>query len=114
MTAVDDLAECWEMPMSRRRPAPPDLEPEFWARPDLVAAVRLGHLGRFIAAYRGAGHAWASQDDLARWIGEPQSTVSRLENDLAPVTPRRLDAVFGGLHVPVDLRRMWGGGRSDD
>lgn len=90
-------------------PALPNLEPGFWERPELVAAIESGHLGDFLAAFRGARRGWASQDDVARWIGCRQGTVSRIENDLAPVTPARLDAVFRGLQVPTALVRDWGG-----
>lgn len=88
------------------------LPPEVWADPEVVDAIKAGDLRRFLRAYRGVGERRCSQDDLARWIGCPQSTISRAENGKIPATPpareHLLDAVLTGLDVPKDLRRRWG------
>jgi hypothetical protein len=88
-------------------PAPPDLEPGFWAQAEIIDAVHDGHLAAFLLAVRGARRPRWSQDQLARWIGCTQSTVSDLERG-RPVAEPRLYGILEGLHVPSDLVRTWG------
>jgi hypothetical protein len=87
---------------------PPDLGADFWEQPEILAAVTREQLGQFILAYRGARRARFSQDQMARWLGLSQNTVSRLEAQEAPVTEARLDSVFRALRVPAAVVTRWG------
>jgi transcriptional regulator with XRE-family HTH domain len=94
-------------------PAPPDLGATFWEQPEIIAAVQHEQLGQFLLAYRGARRPRWSQDQMARWLGCNQSTISDLENGRAPVTHARLGAVFTSLKVPPDVAVRWGAAEND-
>jgi DNA-binding XRE family transcriptional regulator len=89
-------------------PEPPDLGPTFWEQPEIIAAVQHEQLGRFLLAYRGARRSRWSQDQLARWIGCNQSTISVIENGRVRVSPVHLDSIFTSLKVPAHVVMAWG------
>jgi transcriptional regulator with XRE-family HTH domain len=89
-------------------PAPPELGPDFWDQPEILTAVEHEHLGAFLLAYRGARRARFSQDQVARWLGRPQSWVSLVESGQAPVTEHVIYKVSDALHVPASVATHWG------
>jgi hypothetical protein len=87
---------------------PPDLAADFWAQPELVAAVEREQLGQFLIAFRGAQRPRWSQDQVARWLGCSQARISEMENDVVRVGEVRLDAIFRALQVPSSVVTRWG------
>jgi hypothetical protein len=88
----------------------PDLDESFWAQPEIVEAVCRGQLDEFFRSVRGARRPRWSQDQMARWLGCNQSTISDIENGRAPVTHARLDATFTALRVPANVVTRWASG----
>jgi hypothetical protein len=92
-------------------PDPPDLGPDFWEQPEIATAVQAGRLDLFLLAYRGARRARWPQDQVARWTGRDQGTISRIENGRVQPPPGQLYAILQSLHVPGQVTAKWG---SDD
>lgn len=82
-----------------RPPLPP---PEFWHRPDVVAALETRDMGALLRRYRGA--TGTSQSDVGMLVGLAQSHVSALERGRRRVTSLEVFERFAdGLGVPRDL-----------
>lgn len=110
MGSADGHNDHQTMPLTL--PAPPDLGLDFWEQPDIAEAVALGELASFLLAVRGARRARWSQDQLARWTGFCQATISALESGKAPATERHIDRVFCSLRVPGQVTAKWGSGET--
>jgi DNA-binding XRE family transcriptional regulator len=91
-------------------PAPPELGPDFWDQPEILAAVEHEHLGAFLLAYRGARRARWSQDQIARWIGRSQGTISTIESGRMRVSPGQVYGILESLKVPPRVVMAWGTG----
>jgi hypothetical protein len=93
-------------------PSPPDLGDDFWAQPEIVAAVWAGQIDLFLLAYRGARKARYSQDQIARWLCRSQGTVSAMESGKAPVSPSQVYDIFRTLKAPPSIAMAWGSGEN--
>jgi hypothetical protein len=79
---------------------------DFWEHPELRAAVRERHFGRFLRAYRVVQTPPVQQTRLAGWLGITQGQLSRIERAVAPVRDLvKLDQWARVLHVPAHL--LW-------
>jgi tetratricopeptide (TPR) repeat protein len=79
---------------------------DFWEQPELQAALRERHFGRFLRAYRVAQTPPVQQTRLAEWLGITQGQLSRVERAVAPVRDLvKLDQWVRVLHVPAHL--LW-------
>jgi transcriptional regulator with XRE-family HTH domain len=79
---------------------------DFWEQPELRAALRERHFGRFLRAYRVVQTPPVSQTQLARWLGITQGQLSRIERAVAPIHDLiKLDQWTRVLHVPAHL--LW-------
>jgi transcriptional regulator with XRE-family HTH domain len=86
------------MHLHRTRQPPPD----FWHRPDVVAALEQRDMGAFLRRYRGL--TGASQADVGLLVGLAQSHVSVLERGRRRVTSLELFERFAdGLGIPRSL-----------
>lgn len=79
---------------------------DFWEQPQLRAAARERHFGRFLRAYRVVQTPPVQQTQLAGWLGITQGQLSRIERAAAPVRDLvKLDQWARALHVPAHL--LW-------
>lgn len=79
---------------------------EFWEQPELRAACRERHFGRFLRAYRLAQTPPVQQSQLASWLGITQGQVSRIERAIAPIQDlAKLTQWTRVLHIPEHL--LW-------
>lgn len=107
-----DATEAHHRPMPLTLPSPPDLGADFWAQPEIVGAAWAGQIDQFLLAYRGARKARYSQDQIARWIGRSQGTVSAIESGRVTVSPVQQGAIFTSLKVPASVAMAWGSGEN--
>jgi transcriptional regulator with XRE-family HTH domain len=76
--------------------------PEFWHRPDVVAALERRDMGALLRGYRGV--TGASQTAVGLLVGLAQSHVSALERDRRRITSLELFERFAeGLGIPRSL-----------
>lgn len=79
---------------------------DFWEQPQLRAAARERHFGRFLRAYRVVQTPPVQQTQLAGWLGITQGQLSRIERAVAPVRDLvKLDQWARVLHIPAHL--LW-------
>jgi transcriptional regulator with XRE-family HTH domain len=84
-------------PLRHRQPPP-----EFWRRPDVVAALERRDMGALLRRYRGV--TGASQTDVGLLVGLAQSHVSVLERGRRRITSLELFERFAdGLGIPRSL-----------
>lgn len=87
---------------------PPALDAEFWAHPEIRAALTSRHFGRVLRAYRchpAHGRNPLAQEVVATWLNITQSRLSRIENGPAPHDLDRLIAWAQLLGIPERL--LW-------
>jgi hypothetical protein len=89
-------------------PEPPDLGPDFWDDPEIVAAIEAGRLDLFLLAYRGARKPRWPQDQVAKWMGCCQATVSVIESGRAHPPFGQVDVILRSLRVPPRVAQCWG------
>lgn len=76
--------------------------PEFWRRPDVVAALERRDMGALLRRYRGV--TGASQTDVGMLVGLAQSHVSSLERGRRRITSLELfERLADGLGIPRSL-----------